>query len=828
MAQYTKDDKSTVFRRAYRENPNGMLGVDPELFWTNFLKIQDKYSDKLKKSFSEMVKSAIGEANKDIETNTQKMTERQKVAYLKAVKERVDSAEQYARDAGVAQYEEYLKQKKKADEDYFKANKEQYEHHQKWLEKNSYKDLSRKERSDRREKDKDSRRNELEGMLSEAEKNEDEELVSLINSELSELKKGNSNQELMKKIVSGIHSDLKSLGNAVQSSLNSLYEEQVRFNARTSSYDDAYGNMIKDISKLIGSSPFIKQSDVIKNLSEIANTGSNYNIEQRAYLATLAKDLASTFDIKGEELLRLNRLMRTDLSASRMGMVQNLTDALNQTFNDSSFMNSLRRSVAEGVMDATAQLSTGNGTDFEWAVETWMGALTSAGVNSDVINMLTQGLNFLGSGNVSAMSGNEQMQTLFALAASNSGGKSYSEMLVDGIDASDVNKLMSEMIGYLKDISDENKVVQSEYFRILGMGGLANMTAFKNIDIDEVLAIAQNSRTDINTENYSTSSILSRVNIVKDNLITTMATDIGESVPKLITWILADTLDKVAGGISIPSILGLGTGVIMDTTVADMMKAGVMASTLFSVIPSIATAFKNNGVADFGSFAEQAGGVNTGFGTSLSYAVGSSSSSDVMKSSITSQANQAKQNKKTVQNAIGETEEESSEAMLKSIKKQLDGLYKNTQIVKDEAVLSKVDKLFEKFDDDSSPIKVEDKSMNALKDALANPDRVQRVEGVVTLAGFEGSSEKTLNDVLTNAIALALKMILGGATTQGAGDISITTGDGWDGYLGRDYVGSMTLMDFLNRIISSNEQTMSQISDTFGYFTQQQDSSYIR
>ena len=126
MAQYTKDDKSTVFRRAYRENPNGMLGVDPELFWTNFLKIQDKYSDKLKKSFSEMVKSAIGEANKDIETNTQKMTERQKVAYLKAVKERVDSAEQYARDAGVAQYEEYLKQKKKADEDYFKANKEQY------------------------------------------------------------------------------------------------------------------------------------------------------------------------------------------------------------------------------------------------------------------------------------------------------------------------------------------------------------------------------------------------------------------------------------------------------------------------------------------------------------------------------------------------------------------------------------------------------------------------------------------------------------------------------------------------------------------------------
>lgn len=627
--------------------------------------------------------------------------------------------------------------------------------------------------------------------------------------------------ELMQKAVNQIQNLVKSLGNSIQNSLDNLYSEQVRFNARTTSSDDAYGSMLTDISKLIGTSPFIKQTDVLKNLSEIANTGSNYNIEQRAYLATLAKDIASTFDATQPELLRLNRLLHTDLTSVMMGMEQNLTAALNRTFNDSSFMNSLRDAVASGVLDAQAQLSSGSGTDFAWAVQTWMGALTSAGVSDDVITMLTQGLNYLGSGNVSAMSGNEQLQTLFALAASNSGGKSYSEMLVNGIDASDVNVLMKEMITYLQEIADENKVVQSEYFRILGMGGLSNMTALKNLDVGEVLNLAQNSRTDINTSYYNSSSLLNRVNIAKENAITTMAADIGENGAKLVGWMIANALDEFVGGIKLPSILGLGTGVILDTTVSDLMKTALLATTIPSVIGGIMTRVQNNGVADFNSFQEQAGGMTTGFGTSLSYAVGSSSTSDIMKSSVASQSNTAKKNKKTVSDALGEKEEDSAEKQLKSIRDNVITINTNMNTL-NNSVNKSFTELFTKFDDDTNPIVVEIKDFAKLTDAITQ-DKVQKIEGTVRLAGFDSGSEKTLNDVLTNAIALAIKMIIGGAASPGANEMYME-----NGMFGNEFIGNMSFMDFLNTILESNMHTQQQISNAFDYFTQQNDTSYIR
>lgn len=846
--KFTRQEKIEALMSDKNRHKENMLGLNFDAILGEFEKYIKSLSTISDKQFEKLFESVA----KKQENAVQRMSLAQKNAFYKSQLEQIESNKDiYSQDEAL--FNTYLQKKQELFAKYVDTNKQSYEYLTELEKKNNSeilsltrKTLSEKERLQKEQEKLQGRKGELSGLRMSAMEEGNSEALSDINKQLMEIGKREEEVEATLKNIEKsedrakarendekefrktLLGTLSSIKNSVQSSLDSLYADQVKFNARTSSHNDAYGNMLSQISDLIGASPFVKQSDVLKNLNEIANTGSNYNIEQRAYLASLASDIASTFNVTGEELLRLNRLLRTDLTASRMGMVQNLTEALNNTFNDSSFMNSMRASVAQGVMDATSQLSSGNGTDFEWAVQTWMGALSSAGVSNDVISMLTQGLNYLGSGNVSAMSGNEQLQTLFALSASNAGGKSYSEMLVDGIDASDVNRLMSEMITYLKEISDENKVVQSEYFRILGMGGLSNMTALGNIDVNEVMNIASNTRTNINTDYYKTSSLLNRYNILKDNLTTTLAKDIGESGARLGVWMTASILEDLVGGLKIPSFLTVGTGLTDLPTIAEIMKSGVVLSDAYNIGSALGTAMRNRGIADFGAFTEQAGGIGTGFGTSLSYAVGSASSSDVMKSSITSQAKQAKENKKTVSSAIGETEEESSENQLKSIKKQLDGLYKNTQIVKDDSVIARLDKMFEKFEDDSSPIKVEDKSMNAIKDVLASPDRVQKVEGTVTLAGFGENSEQTLNNVLTNAIALALKMILGGATTQGAGSMSISSGNGWDGYMGNEYMGSMTLMEFLNRIISSNEQTMAQISDTFGYFAQQQDSSYIR
>lgn len=601
------------------------------------------------------------------------------------------------------------------------------------------------------------------------------------------------------KVLQQVHDLVGSLGNKINSELAGLYDNQVKFNARTTSSYDAYGNMLGDISDTLGASPFIRQTDVIKNLNEIANTGSNYNIEQRAYLATLANDISSTFNVTGDELLRLNRILHTDLTASRLGMEQNLTKAFNNTFNDSSFMNSLRDSVASGIMDASSQMSSAGGTDFEWAVETWLGSLTAAGVDSSLVNLLTQGFNYLGSGNISAMSGNEQLQTLFALAASNSGGKSYSEMLVDGIDASDVNILMREMVSYLKEISEENKVVQSEYSRILGINGLANLRALGNIDIDTISNIATNANTNIDSSYYKTSSLLNIVNTVKSNLLTGIASDIGENPARLLTWITSDLLDSLVGGIKLPSLFAMGTGVGLNTSVADLMKVGVLATDVVNVGKSIGTALKaltSTGIADYSDFTAQAGGLGAnGFGTSLSYAVGSSSLSDIKKSSLASQAKEAKANQKTVKSAIG-GDSFDAEQDLHTIRTQVDNLYV----------------------DDLKPVYVHDNTLDEILEAInASSNKPQKIEGTVVVSDFDSASERKMNDALANATALLMKMFMGGGNN--GSDVSISSGDyGWSGYFGNTFVGSMSFSDLLNRIVTSNENTMSQIVDILNVF----------
>lgn len=766
-------------------NYNSFIGVDFVKIFNTITKEGLKSVDAIKKRAQELAEAQL--KAEDIRFGKiQKNVEKQ--AFLEAqmakVKEQRDTAD-------IKHWDEIEAKRVEIENKISALKKQQHDYELKWQNKLDETIKGKKTKSDIKRE----RVEEYTRKFNNAVESGNEREAEFYLNNIKEQQKGIERQERLIKIADTIKSDVKALSGAVQNSLNNLYAEQIRFNARTTSADDAYGNMLKDISSLIGASPFIKQSDVIQNLNEIASTGSNYNIEQRAYLATLAKDISSTFDIKGEELLRLNRLLRTDMSSVMMGMEQNLTSALNSTFNDSSFMNNLRDAVASGVMDAQSQLSSGQGTDFAWAVQTWMGALTSAGVSSDVITMLTQGLNYLGSGNVSAMSGNESLQTLFALAASNAGGKSYSEMLVDGIDASDVNRLMSEMISYLKDISNENKVVQSEYFRILGMGGLSNMTALNNIDVNEVMHIAQNTRTNINTGYYDTASLLTMFNNAKDNMITSMASTLGESMPLLTAWLTADLLDTVVGGGQLPSAFAFGTGIQLPS-IADTIRSISLLGPALNAVGGIATAFKNRGIADFGAFQEQAGGITSGFGTSLSYAVGSSSSGDMTKSSITAQAKNAMSNKKLIADATGQKEDEA-------------------QPVKDIAVLSVMNKMMDKFNDDISPIKVESKDLSKLADALS-PDKVHKVSGTVSLAGFDGSSERTLNDVLVSAISSALGAVLGGAS-YGSGDMYMSSG-----------YGNPTLTDYLGRIVETNESAMYQISDSLNYLSNQQDNTYIR
>ena len=84
---------------------------------------------------------------------------------------------------------------------------------------------------------------------------------------------------------------------------------------------------------------------------------------------------------------------------------------------------------------------------------------------------MAQAIGWLGSGDVNALAGNVPMQTLLAIS-SNRAGLNYAELLTKGLNASNVNQLLTAMVTYLSDIAnntDMNNVVQKAYGGVLGL-----------------------------------------------------------------------------------------------------------------------------------------------------------------------------------------------------------------------------------------------------------------------------------------------------------------------------------------------------------------------
>ena len=66
--------------------------------------------------------------------------------------------------------------------------------------------------------------------------------------------------------------------------------------------------MSKLIRQNVGISPYVSQQKVLENMATMINEGILYNVEQRAFLQTIAKDIATTFDAANGTLLQLIRI----------------------------------------------------------------------------------------------------------------------------------------------------------------------------------------------------------------------------------------------------------------------------------------------------------------------------------------------------------------------------------------------------------------------------------------------------------------------------------------------------------------------------------------
>lgn len=253
-----------------------------------------------------------------------------------------------------------------------------------------------------------------------------------------------------------------------------------------------FEGVVNNLFENARNSAFINQKAYIDNISKLVDSGVAYNLEERAVLMTLSDRIATTFDALDKNLTRLIRLQQADITASQLGSEASLTAFFNRQFNDTSYLSDEYDNVNATLLEASAQMNIDQATSFMYSAQKWLGSLYSLGLSSGAVNTIAQGLALLSTGNVNQLGGNQQLQTMMAMAAQNA-GLSYSSILTGGLDANSVDALLASMVKYLGQIANNtsgNQVVKSQWADILGLS-VSDFRAISNLtqgDLDAILA----------------------------------------------------------------------------------------------------------------------------------------------------------------------------------------------------------------------------------------------------------------------------------------------------------------------------------------------------
>ena len=384
-------------------------------------------------------------------------------------------------------------------------------------------------------------------------------------------KKGRAATSLVvKNAAEGVKDAVGNLGKALSDYSDQLTKTMKEFvsTQEAMAYNlDYSGRALSDITKTLndtlGYSSIVKQQKVYENLTTLVRQGIVNNVEQRAYLQTLSQDLGMVFNATNGTLTRLIRLQQSDLSSHRMAIEASLKEFLNQNFKTSEYIHQGFEKVSENLLEAQSLMSASGSMALESTIQKWMGALSSVGFSGT--DSLSQALGYLGSGNLSALSGSP-LQNLLIMGAARS-GLSYGDLLNNGLTSTSANQLMSGIVSYLGGMSGSN-VVKSEYARIFGLG-VSDISAASNIT-DAMLEGIEGSviGTDIaellnktDTYIYTTQRIANLI----DNFSYKLATGIASDNSKFLTYMTTDFVSHiVADAFEGVSLFGVDIGDMID------------------------------------------------------------------------------------------------------------------------------------------------------------------------------------------------------------------------------------------------------------------------
>lgn len=480
-----------------------------------------------------------------------------------------------------------------------------------------------------------------------------------------------NSQEALLKGLENLGNKLNDFTKAIDDNINSFYQYQSSIDARLQGSNETYQKALNVIKKNVGISGLVKQTDVIENLKTLSESGIAYNLELRAFLATISDDIAETFDVFDGNLARLIRLQQADTTAARLGMESSLNQLFNKYFSDTSYLSDVADNVSQAIIEANSQLTRDMSIEFEYIVQKWLGSLYSLGMDSNTINTIAQGLNYLGTGNVSALNSNDSLQSLLAMSATKA-GIPYGDILTGGLDAKTTNELMKSMVEYLKSIAentDNNQVTKSAYSNVFGFS-MSDLTAISSMSAQDITNLYNESldyTSAMQEYTNQANSILSRTHAstmlekVFDNAVLTSSTTIGSNLATYGTWKVLNIIEDLTGGIPIPAVSVMGNMVDLHQTVTGLAKAGIGGVSLMgSLLSSMFNGGNMFGTFDYNAWGYDAftkhnpGGIKgiskgTASGSSgqTSFSLtGSSDANDIKKTSLQDATDEAEEDSK--------------------------------------------------------------------------------------------------------------------------------------------------------------------------------------
>lgn len=458
-----------------------------------------------------------------------------------------------------------------------------------------------------------------------------------------------------------LNKTMERLGNVINQGISTYSKYQLGISARLQGYrgneGDVFSQVEKNLTKAVGVTPYFKTETMLNNLQALVEQGIASNIEQRAFLQTAKDGIATTFSANDAALLRIIRLQQSDSTAARLGMEAYLTRYLNNLVENTEYLQSTFDNVENALLEASSQMGASQATEFEYIVQKWLGALTGTGLSEATAHSIAQAVGYLGSGDIGSLS-NSNMQNLLVMSASKA-GLNYSDLLTNGLNAYNTNKLLYAMADYMAGMSaGGNNVTKSQLAQTFGVS-ISDLTAAKQLS-SSFKSIYNNmmSYSGMYGELESQmgklvqrTAISEMISNVGANAKFSLASSIASNPALNALWQITDMIQGATNGINIPAVSVMGNMVDLNTTVENLMKLGVVGAGSLSLIGDII-----NGVGNTVNPAGILGRLNigaesktntitrgtglkassAGLGTSVSTYVGNSSSGDLYESTLNS------------------------------------------------------------------------------------------------------------------------------------------------------------------------------------------------